>query len=113
MSTWTYRQSDGKAASKIVPPRLRIPCWKGLSADSEEKREPASDIDTVEAESLNALTSDGRLEKQTARIDLTQGVGALLAEDCQRKGRQLGGEEQKTKGWWFVQSRQLPRGASS
>ena len=42
---------------------------RGLSADSEEKREPASDIDTVVAESLNALTSDGRLEKQTARID--------------------------------------------
>ena len=86
---------------------------RGLSADPEEKREPASDIDTVVAESLNALTSDGRLEKQTARIDLTQGVAALLAEDCQRKGRQLGGEEPKTKGWWFVQSRQLPRGASS
>jgi hypothetical protein len=32
-----------------------IPCWKGLSADSEEKREPASDIDTVVAKSLNAL----------------------------------------------------------
>src|SRR6476661_8645080 len=55
MSTWTYRQSDGKAASKIVPPRLRIPCWKGLGADSEEKREPASDIDTVVVDSLKAL----------------------------------------------------------
>ena len=51
---------------------------RGLSADPEEKREPASVIDTVVAESLNALTSDGRLEKQTARIDLTQGVGALV-----------------------------------
>jgi hypothetical protein len=55
MSTWTYRQSDGKAASKIVPPRLRIPCWKGVGADSEEKREPASDIDTVVVDSLKAL----------------------------------------------------------
>ena len=55
MSAWTYRQSDGKAASKIVPPRLRIPCWKGLGADSEEKREPASDIDTVVVDSLKAL----------------------------------------------------------
>ena len=54
-SYWTYRQSDGKAASKIVPPRLRIPCWKGLGADSEEKREPASDIDTVVVDSLKAL----------------------------------------------------------
>ena len=55
MSAWTCRQSDGKAASKIVPPRLRIPCWKGLGADSEEKREPASDIDTVVVDSLKAL----------------------------------------------------------
>ena len=65
MSAWTYRQSDGKAASKIVPPRLRIPCWKGLGADSEEKREPASDIDTVVVDSLKALDPNGRLEKQT------------------------------------------------
>ena len=55
MSAWTYRQSDSKAASKIVPPRLRIPCWKGLGADSEEKREPTSDIDTAAADSLKAL----------------------------------------------------------
>ena len=33
----------GKAAVKIVPPRLRILWWKGLGADSEEKQEPASD----------------------------------------------------------------------
>src|SRR6267142_2255940 len=47
--------TDGKAARKIVPPRLRIPYWKGLGADSEEKHEPASDIDTVVADSLKAL----------------------------------------------------------
>ena len=33
---------DGKAALKIVPPRPRIRWWKGLGADSEEKREPVS-----------------------------------------------------------------------
>ena len=55
MSAWTCRQSDGKAAQKIVPPRPRIPCWKGLGADSEEKREPVSDIDTVVVDSLKAL----------------------------------------------------------
>src|SRR5476649_2221295 len=55
MSAWTYRHSDGKAVPKIVPPRLRIPYWKGLGADSEEKREPASDIDTVVVDSLKAL----------------------------------------------------------
>jgi hypothetical protein len=29
--------------------------WKGLGADSEEKHEPASDIDTVTVDSLKAL----------------------------------------------------------
>ena len=38
----------GNAAVEIVPPRLRIPYWKGLGADSEEKQEPASDIDTAQ-----------------------------------------------------------------
>ena len=49
---------DGKADQKIVPPRLRIPYWKGLGADSEEKHEPASDIDTVLVDSLKALDPD-------------------------------------------------------
>jgi hypothetical protein len=52
MSAWTCRLSYGKAAAEIVPPRLRIPYWKGLGADSEEKREPASDIDAVVVDSL-------------------------------------------------------------
>src|SRR5260370_26214410 len=47
--------TDRKAARKIVPPRLRIPYWKGLGADSEEKHEPVSDIDTVVVDSLKAL----------------------------------------------------------
>src|SRR5450631_2425627 len=55
MSAWTYRYTDGKAAYEIVPPRLRIPWWKGPSADSEEKHEPVSDIDTAVVDSLKAL----------------------------------------------------------
>ena len=47
--------TDGKAARKLVPPRLRIPYWKGLGADSEEKHEPAGDIDTAAVDSLKAL----------------------------------------------------------
>ena len=43
---------NGKADQKIVPPRLRIPYWKGPGAESEEKREPVSDIDTVLVDSL-------------------------------------------------------------
>jgi hypothetical protein len=56
MSAWTCRSSNGKADPKIVPPRLRIPYWKGLGTDSEEKHEPVSDIDTVVVvDSLKAL----------------------------------------------------------
>src|SRR5215207_3810526 len=47
--------SDGKADPKIVPPRPRIPWWKGPGADSEEKREPVSDIDTAVVDSLKVL----------------------------------------------------------
>jgi len=46
---------DGKAEQEIVPPRLRIPCWKGLGADSEEKHEPVGDIDTGAVDSLKVL----------------------------------------------------------
>jgi hypothetical protein len=55
MSAWTCRSSDGKADRKIVPPYSRIPSWKGPSADSEEKHEPAGDTDTSAVDSLKAL----------------------------------------------------------
>jgi hypothetical protein len=55
MSAWSHRSSDGKAAVEIVPPYPRIPSWKGLSADSEEKREPVGDIDTAVLDSLKVL----------------------------------------------------------
>jgi hypothetical protein len=54
-SAWSCRSTDGKAAVKIVPPRPRIPYWKGLGADSEEKREPVRDIDTAVVDSLKVL----------------------------------------------------------
>jgi integrase len=41
--------------------------YKGLGAESEEKREPVSDIDTAVVDSLKALDPDGRLEKRTNR----------------------------------------------
>jgi hypothetical protein len=70
MSAWTYRSSDGKAANKIVPPCPRTPWWKGLCADSEEKRGPVSDVNAVEVDSQSerkCLTPNGRLEKQTSQ----------------------------------------------
>ena len=38
---------------------------EGPGADSEEKHEPVSDIDTVVVDSLKVLDPDGRLEKPT------------------------------------------------
>ena len=64
-SAWSCCSTDGKAAVKIVPPRPRIPYWKGLGADSEEKREPERDIDTAVVDSLKVLDPTGRLEKRT------------------------------------------------
>src|SRR5882757_299557 len=62
--------TDGKAAPKIVPPRLRIPYWKGLGADSEEKHEPASDIDTVVADSLKVLDPKRPIREADITVDL-------------------------------------------
>jgi len=67
MSAWTYRHSDGKADQKIVPPRPRIPYWKGPGADSEEKHEPASDIDTGAVDSLKALDPDRPIREADLR----------------------------------------------
>jgi hypothetical protein len=64
MSAWICRHSDGKADPKIVPPHPRIP-YKGLGADSGEKRQPVGDIDTAAVDGLKRLTQTGRLEKRT------------------------------------------------
>src|SRR5262245_23841655 len=46
---------DGKAARKIVPPRSRIPYWKGLCAKSEEKHEQRATSNTCQVDGLKAL----------------------------------------------------------
>ena len=71
MSAWTCRSSDGKAATKIVPPCLRTPCWKGPGADSEEKHEPASDIDTAVVDSLKALDPDRPIREADMQLTPT------------------------------------------
>ena len=63
MSAWTRRHSNGKVVQKIVPPRPRIPWWKGLGADSEEKHEPASDINTALMDSLKVLDPEGPIRE--------------------------------------------------
>src|SRR6266403_458100 len=91
MSAWTYCLQDGKAAPKIVPPRLRIPCWKGPGADSEEKHEPASDIDTMAVDSLKALDPKRPIREADiaehgchVRLVPKAEVGALIRSPHQR-----------------------------
>src|SRR5258708_37697216 len=91
MSAWTYCLQDGKAAPKIVPPRLRIPCWKGLGADSEEKHEPASDIDTMAVDSLKALDPkrpirEADITLRTRYVRFVQPDPCSAASDMQHGG---------------------------
>jgi hypothetical protein len=68
MSAWTRRVFNGKAAQEIVPPRPRILWWKGPGADSEEKHEPASDIDTALMDSLKVLDPEGPIREADIAI---------------------------------------------
>ena len=66
--------ADDKAAVKIGPPRSRTPCWKGPSADSGEKHEPASDTDTVLVDSLKALDP----KRPIREADIRRGARAVV-----------------------------------
>jgi len=74
MSAWSCRSIDGKAAHKIVPPRPRIPCWKGPGADSEEKQELASDIEIAVVDSLKVLDSKRPIREADISRDLRSAV---------------------------------------
>src|SRR4029079_16648806 len=78
--------TDGKVARTLGPPRLRIPYWKGLGADSEEKHEPVSDIDTVVVDSLKVLdpkwpireADSTRTSRHVRKVRWSQPVDATL-----------------------------------
>ena len=44
--------------------------YKGLGADSEEKHEPVSDIDTAVVDSLKALDPNRPIREATAKADM-------------------------------------------
>src|SRR5260221_12720246 len=62
MARSNQETDDGKNASPCLTQKAP---YKGLGAESEEKREPVSDIDTAVVDSLKAIDPDGRLEKRT------------------------------------------------
>ena len=53
---------------------------EGPGAESEEKREPASDIDTGAVDSLKVLDPDGRLEKRSFRGIHSTCLSALVKD---------------------------------
>src|SRR5258707_15887672 len=57
---------EGKRCAALANSLTKKTPYKGLGADSEEKHEPASDINTEGANSLKALDPNGRLEKRTS-----------------------------------------------
>ena len=63
-----FRSNKETDEGKDAPPCLnfltRKAPYKGLGAESEEKREPVSDIDTGVVDGLKVLDPDGRLEKR-------------------------------------------------
>jgi len=62
---WTCRHLTARPPNRLFHLVFESPSWKGLGADSEEKREPVSDIDTAVLDSLKVLDPNGRLEKRT------------------------------------------------
>jgi hypothetical protein len=58
MSAWTCRQPDDRPTKRLFHPVLASHGGRALGADSEEKHEPVSDIDTVPVDSLKALDPD-------------------------------------------------------
>src|SRR5437660_8168033 len=55
---------EGKRCAALANSLTKKAPYKGLGAESEEKREPVSDIDTGVVDSLKVLDPDGRLEKR-------------------------------------------------
>src|SRR6476661_653554 len=89
MSAWTCRATAGKAAQEIVPPRPRILWWKGPGADSEEKHEPASDIDTALMDSLKVLDPEGPIREADMLAD-PRHVGFVTEAGIHRIARTSG-----------------------
>src|SRR6266568_3530703 len=79
--------------------------YKGLGAESEEKHEPVSDIDTGVVDSLKALDPDGRLEKRTSIRDLAMSqkcqkpTSNPLIQSPRRRGRAVTAERRARAPW--------------
>ena len=55
MSAWFCRRLTARPPERLFRLVFESHDWKGLGADSEEKHEPVSDIDTAVVDSLKVL----------------------------------------------------------
>jgi hypothetical protein len=77
-STWPHLKTAVRldlpffltARSPIRLFRLVLESWKGPGADSEEKREPARDIDTAAVDSLKVLDPKRQIDAAAWRQEL-------------------------------------------
>src|SRR6266550_2088497 len=76
---------EGKRCAALANSLTKKAPYKGLGAESEEKDEPVSDIDTGVVDSLKALDSDGRLEKRT--FDRRSAISAWCQQRTYRRRR--------------------------
>src|ERR1700687_1017433 len=115
MSAWSCRSTDGKADQQIVPPRPRIPRWKGPGADSEEKHEPASDIDTALMDSLKVLDPERPIREAEVVMQHLHVCRAARAIGCGRpvRGKAHGPEIGSFTLWPSPQSHVSPRGRTN
>ena len=83
---------EGKRCAALANSLTKKAPYKGLGADSEEKHEPASDIDIAVVDSLKALDPDGRLEKRTSICDLA------MSHSCHNRNSYVGGTFARSNG---------------
>jgi hypothetical protein len=69
---------EGKRCAALANSLTKKAPYKGLGADSVEKHEPVSDIDTGGVDGLKALDLDGRLEKRLSAKEKGRGAAAFL-----------------------------------
>ena len=61
---------EGKRCAALAHSLTKKAPYKGLGADSEEKREPVSDIDTAGADSLKVLDPERPIREADIEPDL-------------------------------------------
>ena len=77
MSAWTRRSSTARPTNRLFRLVLESHDGRAPGADSEEKHEPVSDIDTVAVDSLKALDPKRPIrEADIARLRISANVGS-------------------------------------